>query len=899
VAIDREKVLAAAQSFVEKGKYDRAIAEYQKIIQEDPNDARTLLKIGDLYTKLAQHEKAIATYERVGKFYAQQGFALKAIAVFKQIKEIIARHVPHLEERYAHITPKLAELYQQLGLTSDALAALDEVAHRLLRSGRDKEAVDVFRRVVELDPQNPLPHLRLAEGLSRVRDLENAVVEFGIAAGFLTQLGRKEDALKVLERLLHHRPDIKYAKQAAELYLDRGNHEGGLQALPKLQICFQANPRDLETLNLLSRAFKLIGQPAKGTEVRKEMARLAKEQGKDDLCRDIVNQLQREAPNDEGVKQLVEMLKASPVETSVPSELIEEIQPDTEIVEERAFPLSSPPPPMHVSGDSVDEPPEIVAEEHVELVDDAVTADIQAQVDQLMADAQSYRRVRLYAKSIQALNAALEMDPRSIPIRVLMRDILLEAGRQDDAIHEMINIASLQLDALDGDGAAATLQDVMALDPQNERAAQMLRELGYELVDESQQQAQAAQTQEQAQQLPSYGTSYDAEAPLPSYDLDDDDAPQHQHQHQQHPALQHHALQQQPLPQFQTEIDDPFDSSAGPLPSFPLEAPESATSFELVAKAADTAVDSGPPTAATGAAATTATGTSTTPPTRANAAEIEEALEEADFFASRGLYEDARAVLGEMLSRTPNHPLLRERMGELEAQEQAAQKGSGTRAVPMRDKMASASDDAENFDIASSLEALEALDVAPEAANLMTEEHQVDVEEVFAKFKEGVAKQLDESDGQAHYDLGVAYKEMGLVDDAISEFKIAAKDNKRECVCWSMVGMIQMERGDINAAIDAFLKGLAAKVRTPEQETVLCFEIGAAFEAKRVPKEALTYYQRVVRRDPKYRDVQDRIRRLQKSEPKAPVRAMAVGAENDDEIDRAFDEIIGTGDKKK
>ena len=67
---------------------------------------------------------------------------------------------------------------------------------------------------------------------------------------------------------------------------------------------------------------------------------------------------------------------------------------------------------------------------------------------------------------------------------------------------------------------------------------------------------------------------------------------------------------------------------------------------------------------------------------------------------------------------------------------------------------------------------------------------------------------------------------------------------------------------------------------------------------KRVPKEALTFYQRVVRRDPSYRDVQERIRRLQKVEPKAPVRAMAVGAENDDEIDRAFDEIIGS-DKKK
>ena len=163
MAIDRDKVLQAAQSFVEKKKYDRAVLEYQKIIQEDPNDARTLLKIGDLQSKQEKYAEAIASYERVGKHYATQGFALKAIAVYKQIREIIHKHIPQLEERYAHISPKLAELYQQLGLTSDALAALDEVATRYQRAGRDSEAIEVFHKIVQLDPTNPLPHLRQTE----------------------------------------------------------------------------------------------------------------------------------------------------------------------------------------------------------------------------------------------------------------------------------------------------------------------------------------------------------------------------------------------------------------------------------------------------------------------------------------------------------------------------------------------------------------------------------------------------------------------------------------------------------------------------------------------------------------------------------------------------------------
>ncbi|HEY8078655.1 MAG TPA: tetratricopeptide repeat protein, partial [Labilithrix sp.] len=304
MAINRDKVLEAAAKYVEKKKYDKAVIEYRKLVDADPNDARTLLKIGDLQQKQGQHAEAISTYETVGKLYSHQGFALKAIAVYKQIREIISKYVPHLEERYGHITPKLAELYQQLGLTSDALAALDEVATRLQRQQKDQEAIEVFRKIVELDPTNPLPHLRLAEALSRVKDTDGAVFEFKTAASQLAGIGRRDDALKVLERLLHHKPDPEQAKICAELYLSRGQPADGMQALAKLQICFQANPRDFDTLALLARAFNAIGQGAKAIEVQKEMARVAEAAGKNDLFREIVERLLRVAPTDDGVRKL-------------------------------------------------------------------------------------------------------------------------------------------------------------------------------------------------------------------------------------------------------------------------------------------------------------------------------------------------------------------------------------------------------------------------------------------------------------------------------------------------------------------------------------------------------------------------------------------------------------------
>ena len=132
---------------------------------------------------------------------------------------------------------------------------------------------------------------------------------------------------------------------------------------------------------------------------------------------------------------------------------------------------------------------------------------------------------------------------------------------------------------------------------------------------------------------------------------------------------------------------------------------------------------------------------------------------------------------------------------------------------------------------------------------------------------------------------------MSLLDDAIREFDVAARDPKRECVCRSMIGMIEIERGRINEAIDAFLLGLNASLKDPSQETVLCYEIGAAYEAKKQNKDALSYYQKAMRRDPNYRDVQERVRRLAKAEPKTNVRQVAVNA--DDEFDRAFDGLLG------
>ena len=1024
MAINREKVLEAAQKYVEKKKYDKAVQELHKLIEADPNDARTLLKIGDYQAKQGLHADAISTYETVGKLYAHQGFALKAIAVYKQIREIIAKHVPQLEERYGHIPPKLAELYQQLGLTSDALAALDEVATRLQRQQKDQEAIEVFRKIVELDPTNPLPHLRLAEALSRVKDTDGAVSEFKTAAAQLAGIGRRDDALKVLERLLHHKQDSEQARICAELYLARGMPQDGMQALSKLQVCFQANPRDFDTLSLLARAFNAIGQGAKAIEVQKEMARVARDAGKQDLFREIVERLMRVAPQDDGVRKLMSQSGQGPAASSgssqppygsagaqgmqgappatgsspqmqsggygqqpqsqlygdprtqqqhgygqpqqgygqqQPQQAYGQQQPQQAYGQQQHH--APPPPPSMPRAPAAGHfapPAPIEAEpEEAELSDDElsyeeVEADdvVEAQqaekyaeaeeqgaytdpsadaysaeepaaaegyeqegygdagvveegagtdtgelVQKALADANAFRRVRLYNKALDTLRVGLDIDPRSMDLHEVYRDILIESGQTEDAVQEMLVIAALYIDSLDGDSAARALQDVLAFDPQNARAIEMLQELGYEIVDENEEVAAAAEDGDASYEAVGAAVEeVEQHDPLPSYDLEEmgasDVSPQYADERQ---VFVGRSASQAPQGAAQ--------DFGGDLPSFPLDEPDAVEDDAMLARGTSTerpgadadndrtgyfqpgagGAPAVPRTASVVPRATRAPSVAPIPNIgAASSRELEDALDEAEFFCSRGLLDDARAILTEQQTKHPNNPLLRERIAELDAQDE--QRGSGARERPQEPDR--------SYDIAASLDALESLDyngIQP-AEGHAAPDQQVDVEEVFAKFKEGVAKQVSADDSDTHYNLGIAYKEMMLIDDAIREFQVAARDPKRECVCHSMIGMIEIERGRLNEAIDAFLLGLNSPNKDAQQETVLCYEIGAAYEAKKVNKEALSYYQKAMRRDPNYRDVQERVRRLAKNEPKAQTRQQAVGA--DDEFDRAFDDLV-------
>ncbi len=257
------------------------------------------------------------------------------------------------------------------------------------------------------------------------------------------------------------------------------------------------------------------------------------------------------------------------------------------------------------------------------------------------------------------------------------------------------------------------------------------------------------------------------------------------------------------------------------------------------------------------------------------AGEIEELLEEAEFFVAQGLFEEARSTLSDAFRSHPGHPLIDEKLRDV------AQLAAAAEAERSASSVGAPTD--QSFELAEKL-AAELDESEPNAAGSDV----LDVEQVFEQFKKGVGEQVAVEDSETHFDLGIAYKEMGLVDDAINEFRLCLNDPQRVCIAETMIGLCHIERGDVAQAIGHFKRGLYADTKTDREELGLYFELGNAYELLHDPKEALYYYQKVHKRDPDFRGVVARIQALtQPQSPQAPT-PMAP-----DDIDRAFDDLMG------
>ncbi|MCU1296100.1 MAG: Tetratricopeptide repeat protein, partial [Acidobacteriaceae bacterium] len=223
---NKQKVLSAAEKFVQQGKVQNAIAEYEKVLKADPKDLTVMNTVGDLYSRLGDSGKAVECFKNVGDAYAAQGFTVKAIAMYKKL----TKSKSSLES-----VIRLAELYTQQGLFNDARAQYLQVAEEFLKAGELEQAVRIFQKTLEMDPENVAMRTRLAEVYVRLNKKTEAWQIFAAAAESLRGKGQLDAADGILKRMVELDPDNSYVLLLrGRTALDSGDLANAIEYLEKV-----------------------------------------------------------------------------------------------------------------------------------------------------------------------------------------------------------------------------------------------------------------------------------------------------------------------------------------------------------------------------------------------------------------------------------------------------------------------------------------------------------------------------------------------------------------------------------------------------------------------------------------------------------------------------------------
>jgi len=144
-------------------------------------------------------------------------------------------------------------------------------------------------------------------------------------------------------------------------------------------------------------------------------------------------------------------------------------------------------------------------------------------------------------------------------------------------------------------------------------------------------------------------------------------------------------------------------------------------------------------------------------------------------------------------------------------------------------------------------------------------EEQADFTDMLEKFKAGVAANVDEEDFDSHYDLGVAYREMGLIDEAVTEFQKALRGATQRIRAYEALGQCFIDRSEFDVAITVLSRALREPGLEDEDLIAVLYLLGFAAEKGRKPREAAAYYQRVFAIDVDFRDVSKRLKAMSKA----------------------------------
>ena len=197
--VDRPAILRNAEKLLRSGKLDQAIAEYLRIVEDQPADWNTANALGDLYVRAAQTDRAIEQFVRIADHLRVEGFLPKAAAVYKKILKLKPDH--------EHAMLQAGEIASRQGLVADARALFNAITARRRARGDERGVAEISVRLAGLDPNDFEARLSGARTRVSLDDVPGAIADLKALAAYMQEKERPEDSLRALREVAELDPD--------------------------------------------------------------------------------------------------------------------------------------------------------------------------------------------------------------------------------------------------------------------------------------------------------------------------------------------------------------------------------------------------------------------------------------------------------------------------------------------------------------------------------------------------------------------------------------------------------------------------------------------------------------------------------------------------------------------
>ncbi len=815
MAIQRSKINQQAEKLVLQGKIEAAIQQYEQLVRGNPLDMNTINKIGDLYSRLGRKREAISQFNKIGEHYTSEGFFLKAIAMYKKIVKLDPVSMDAFE--------RLAHLYKKQGLITEARSQFIQVADKCAKAGQMDRAINAYKSLLEMEPGN----LKIADQI----------------AALLVQDGRESEAGEHYVRLAHELKSQGKEKEANAAYQKAARHQptspGQVSQLARGMI----SSGDLDgALVTIERALQGPGDHS-------------------DLLLMLCDVHLGKGEHDKAEEALLRCMKGSPqkVEASIKMASLQISKGDVS----KAFEAIGP----HLDG----------------IARSGAAAQAASVLEEMLGLDDRHSEV---LKGLISMHAALGNTDKEIEYKGKLLDLLIDQGEYADAkrIGESLvkacpDDASLKerLEMVraaggnghDGADAGSQLQVQRA-------AAAMTGGADEDLLVISEDEAQEAleesppTLEEIREESAGLGSKLDPE--------DEDFITEHMTEAD---VFVKYGLQDRAVEQLKAVIERfPGHVQAHlKLKEIHLESGNREGAKDSMVQLARSLAEKGD----SGAVDSVMEELKRLDPATADSL----AIEVSRGAASRGSAPARREHVGDAVAEeeeagqesapdSEEHEEFEIDMDDsLEiddpeesvsaAPEEVGNRDLGGPADPRQNLSADLMDLAADIDAAlrGDAEEGEAVTSGSEA----TPEGQ-SLDEIVNAFKRGVEQQVDPEDYETHYNLGIAYKEMGLLDEAIGEFQVSAKGADFLVDSCSMLGLCFTEKRMNSIAVKWYRRGLESG-RNDQDQTVLGmrYDLAVLLADMGEGKEALELFTEVYGVDSKYRDVSMKIKELQTASP--------------------------------